>query len=65
MARTKSFADKLRKAEHHGAVCPVCGQEYVTVKQIKSVRSEKGTWKFNQNIVKVCKCNEAEVYALN
>ncbi len=64
MPKVKSFADKLRKAEHHGSVCPVCGQEYVTVKQVKSVRSPKGTWKFNQNIIKVCKCNEAEVYGM-
>lgn len=62
--KAKSFSDKLRKAEHHGTVCPVCGQEYLMVKQVKAIPTEKGTWKFNQNLIRVCKCNEAEVYAL-
>ncbi|GBE26558.1 hypothetical protein BMS3Bbin03_00471 [bacterium BMS3Bbin03] len=62
--KQKSFADKLKKFERSGSVCPVCEQEFVVVKQVKSVPAESGAWKFNQNIIKVCKCNEAEVYAL-
>jgi len=62
--KAKSFADKLRKmSEAEAQICSVCKTEIQRVMLIKSVKSEeKNSWKFNQNMVNVCKCNEKEVY---
>ncbi len=64
MAKVKSFVDKLRKMSEFSAdICPVCNSEIHRVKLVRSERSEAtGSWRFNQNMVDVCKCNEKEVY---
>ncbi len=66
MAKVKTFVDKLRKmSEFHADICPVCNAEIHRVKVVRAVRSEDtGSYRFNQLMVNVCKCNEKEVYGL-
>jgi predicted RNA-binding Zn-ribbon protein involved in translation (DUF1610 family) len=65
MARkVASFADKVAKdARKVVDRCPKCGAQIQIVKQVVS-RKVEDIWKFNTRMVKVCKCNEREVYAL-
>ncbi len=44
MAKVQSFADKAKKTKQ---------QSGVNVKVVKSVKSEKGTYKFNEKFVKI------------
>jgi hypothetical protein len=61
--KPKTFADKMKKGKGGDNVCPKCSGEIQRVKLIKSVKSETtNSWRFNQNMVDVCKCNEKEVY---
>lgn len=65
MAKEKSFAAKVAKAaaERKTTNCPTCGEPYTNVQLITSVKSEtKNSWKFLQNFVAVCSCNQKEVY---
>lgn len=64
MAKDRSFAAKVSKATSHGGnQCPECGETYSTVKIVTSEKQESsGAWKFNQRLVRTCKCNEKEVY---
>jgi len=65
MAKDQSFAAKVAKATagKSGSTCPECGEVYNSVKLITSEKSEaNNSWKFNQRLLQVCKCNEAEVY---
>lgn len=65
MAKDASFAAKVAKAtaEKSGNQCPECGEIYTSVQLVMSEKSPvKNSWKFNQRIVQVCKCNHAEVY---
>ncbi|MFQ5605681.1 MAG: hypothetical protein ACE5HS_20620 [bacterium] len=65
MSKDRSFAAKVAKAtsEGKGHHCPECGELLTAVKVVISEKSEtKNSWKFNQKLVRVCKCNEAEVY---
>ena len=65
MAKDSSFAAKVAKAsaEPSGDHCPTCGELLNVVKFVASERSAtRNSWKFNEKIVKVCKCNHAEVY---
>ena len=65
MAKDTSFAAKVAKAQsgNKGDHCPECDETYNTVKFITSEQSgAKGSWKFNQKFVQVCKCNQAEIY---
>lgn len=61
--KKRTFADKVAKGTGpRGEVCPVCE----TVKRvIKIIRAEhddsKGSWRFSENMEKVCKCNETEL----
>ncbi len=66
MAKGQSFADKLaKKSQVSTNTCPVCNGEYKRIKSVKSYQSDSsGSWKFNQKMVNVCKCNEKEVYSL-
>lgn len=65
MAKSQSFADKVNKKSDGKAVCPVCETEVQRVKSIISVPgATTRSWKFNQKMVDVCKCNEKEIYAL-
>lgn len=64
MAKKKDFASKIAKAQKRGTSCPVCGDVYSFVKKVESYYSEEsGSWKYQNNNIKVCKCNEKEVYA--
>ena len=40
-----------------------CGEIMQNVLVISAEKSEKASYKYNQHFVKVCKCNEKEVYA--
>lgn len=61
--KTKSFAEKVAAAsEVGGRHCPTCGEVYQNVQQVTSVKQkETNSWKFNQRMVAVCKCNRSEV----
>ncbi len=65
MPKDRSFAAKVAKALSHdgGNHCPECGETLSTVQLVVSEKQE-GTnfWRFNQRFVRVCKCNEKEVY---
>lgn len=59
---TKGFAsknDKAMKDKHK--VCPVCDGDIVRVKHVQTV-SEENTIRFNEKMVKVCKCNQSDIY---
>ncbi|MCK4965948.1 hypothetical protein KAS50_02890 [bacterium] len=59
--KERTFASKLSK-DNAGEKCPVCNQQLSSVKLIKSVQTEDtGAWKFQENHVKICKCNQKEV----
>lgn len=65
MSKDRSFAAKVAKALSGGggSHCPECGELLTSVQLVTSEKSEtKDSWKFNQKLVRVCKCNEAEVY---
>jgi hypothetical protein len=60
--KQRTFADKLKK-EKEVAYCKKCGGAIQPVLHVKSEWSENtNAWKFRQKIVKVCKCNQKEVY---
>ena len=63
MARKqRTFADKLRR-EKQVVHCPKCGGAVQPIFHVKSEWSERtNSWKFKQKLVKVCKCNQKEVY---
>ncbi|RMG68552.1 MAG: hypothetical protein D6715_01875 [Calditrichaeota bacterium] len=64
MAKRQDFASKIQKGKNTGPTCPQCGDTYQMVKVVRSVYSEeKGSWKYQTKNVKVCSCNQAEVYA--
>ena len=65
MAKTTSFAEKAAKAMagKKGSECPKCGELMQSVLVISSEKSEKASYKYNRRFVRVCKCNEKEVYA--
>ena len=61
MAKTQSFADKLKKKK--GDVCPVCDGARQAVRTVTPERHEvSGAWKFRTRMVVVCKCNHEELY---
>ncbi len=63
MAKSTSFADKVNKMNKKSVTCPKCGSDYSYIQSITSERSEKsGSYKFNRRQVRVCKCNEKEIY---
>ena len=65
MSKDRSFAAKVAKAlsGKGGTHCPECGEVLSSVKLVVSEKSEStNSWKFNTRLVRVCKCNEAEVY---
>ena len=65
MAKTTSFAEKAAKAMagRKGSECPKCGGVMQNVLVISAQKSEKASYKYDQHLVKVCKCNEKQVYA--
>jgi len=64
MAKKQDFASKLAKGRKKGESCPVCGNVYTFLKKVESYYSnETDTWKYRTMNLKVCQCNEKEVYA--
>ena len=64
MAKDRSFAAKVAKAERPVNKCPACGQERVNMMLIKSVfKADKKSWKFQERTLAICKCNEKEIQA--
>jgi C4-type Zn-finger protein len=65
MAKATTFAEKAAKMakKEMEITCPVCGKptKLVYAKQITSVKSEKGTWKFLEKNVKLCTNCTAEI----
>jgi hypothetical protein len=57
-----TFADKLKK-EKQVIHCKKCGGAIQPIFHVKPEWSESsGSWKFKQRMVKVCKCNQKEIY---
>ncbi len=64
MSKDRSFAAKIAKGSHKKAnQCPVCGETYNLLKVVASEPAAKGSIRFKENMVGVCKCNEKEIYA--
>ncbi len=63
MAKGKTFADKVSKAgQDFTKHCPKCGESITSIKLITSECVEKtGAWRFNEQFVGLCKCNEKEI----
>ena len=45
-----------------GTNCPKCGTVKVPMLYVQSTRSAHASYRFNRQIVQVCKCNEKEIY---
>ena len=64
MAKKQDFMSKTSKQSKLGNVCPVCEATYTFIQKVGSSKAEKtNAWKFSTQNVKVCKCNEKEVYS--
>ena len=65
MGKDRSFAAKVAKAAHlKEQHCPQCGEVYRPLKVIKSEKdSLKGSWRFKENFISLCKCNEKNYLA--
>lgn len=63
MAKDKSFAAKLAKAGGaSSAHCATCGEVLNMVQVVKLVKNEdKGSYKFKEDFVPFCKCNQNEL----
>lgn len=61
MAKKQSFADKSSK-KAHSMTCPVCNETIQFIKYVGAKKGNKGAWKFKDENVGVCKCNNAEIY---
>lgn len=61
--RERTFAAKVAKqSEKRGKSCSQCGEIITSVRYVTSVRRARtGAWKFNERVVEVCKCNQAEI----
>ncbi|MFN3134771.1 MAG: hypothetical protein ACK44H_04280 [Candidatus Kryptonium sp.] len=64
--KVASFADKVAKdAKKVVATCPQCGAPIQVAYLVVSKKSEEtGNWRYNKKSVKICKCNEKEIYAM-
>ena len=64
MAKKQDFISKLTKGHKKGEICPNCENIFTFVKKVDSYLSEESqTWKYRTETVKVCSCNEKEIYA--
>jgi hypothetical protein len=63
MAKDKSFAAKLAKSSGTLSThCSDCGEVRSPLFVVANVKDEtKGTVKFKENFVGICKCNQNEV----
>ncbi len=63
MAKQQDFAEKARKGmTEKGVKCTKCGSVKVPTLYVQSMRSAHGSYRFNRQLVQVCKCNEKEIY---
>ena len=63
MAKTRTFADKMKKDKGQHTYCPVCGSALQPVRTLTPESNEAtGYFKFRDRIVQVCKCNHKEIY---
>ncbi|MCH8299149.1 hypothetical protein E3V55_01275 [Candidatus Marinimicrobia bacterium MT.SAG.3] len=63
MAKDRSFATKTAKTDGGNDMCPVCGDTYTNIRHISTAKSDKtDAWKANRKMVKVCSCNQKEIY---
>ena len=62
--KDRSFAAKAAKGKGGNAnSCPVCGESFTAVKLSKTDKHETtGAYRFSDKIVKMCKCNEKEIF---
>jgi len=62
MAKGRSFADKMNK-QKASVDCPVCKSPIQSVLVVEpSNAGAKGSWKFRERFVGLCKCNHKEIY---
>ena len=63
MSKDKSFAAKIAKAAGAASThCPECGEAKNQLFVVENIKNEnKGTYKFKESFVAVCKCNQSEV----
>lgn len=61
--KKRTFADKIAKGTGpRGDVCPKCEEVIRPIKVIRAYKSDvSDSWRYEKNMVKVCKCNEKEV----
>ena len=63
MAKKQDFASKTMKMARHGKECPICNEFYTNVLSVNMVPSKKeGAYRFVDQNIAICKCNEKEVY---
>ena len=63
MAKQQDFAEKAKKGmSEKGVKCLKCGTVKVPTLYVQSMRSAHGSYRFNRQLVQVCKCNEKEIY---
>lgn len=64
MAKKQDFASKSMKLAKQGKICPICNEIFTSVLKVNMVKAEKtDAYRFVEQRVAVCKCNEQEVYA--
>ena len=64
MAKKQDFSSKLQRVSRAGATCPICGNVYNQLKKVEPYFSEESkSWRYKSKNIKVCACNEKEVYA--
>ena len=62
--KVKSFRDKLEKAAREKHIkCPVCGKDKEFVKVIRAEKTPNGSYRYVEEMIAVCGCNEKEVFA--
>ncbi len=62
MPKSTTFADKMSK-QKETVICKTCDSPIESILYVKPFRDEqKGSWKYREQIVGVCKCNHKEIY---
>ncbi len=62
MPKGTTFADKMSKKKQ-AVICRTCESPIESVLYVKPYRDdEKGSWKYHEQVVGVCKCNQKEIY---
>jgi hypothetical protein len=63
MAKKQDFMSKTIKQAQHGKSCPVCGEIYSYTRSIVlSETEEKDSYRFSEQNIGICKCNQKEFY---